>query len=457
MSVQLLLGDCLNLLPSLAESSIDTIIADPPAGIQFMGKEWDADRGGRVQWIAWLTERMKEGFRVLKPGGMALIWAIPRTSHWTATALEDAGFEIRDKIYHLFGQGFPKSHDISKAIDKMAGVEREVLRERMYQLRNNGGYSGGLNTTKPRSESCEITVPATPAAQEWDGYGTALKPACEEWILAMKPLDGTFAHNALEWGVAGINIDGGRIPTYGETISAGTANSIRNGTFDEHEGYKRPWKERDPELYASRLDAAIDRANAKGRWPSHVILDEEAGAMLDEMSGERPVSGCAKNGKPAMGEYIGGYDGFAGRHQGRLHNDSGGASRFFYCAKASRRERNAGLDGMEARRLPCKQGNLDGSLNKRTNGQPTYHQNHHPTVKPLSLMRYLCRLTKPPSGGVVLDMFMGSGTTGCAAVLEGRSFIGMEISDEYFAIAEKRIAHAQEKAALPLFDGEIDL
>lgn len=313
-------GDSREILAKLRPDTIDSLVCDPPAGISFMGKEWDHDHGGRDGWIAAFASIFCLCLRAMKPGAHGVVWALPRTSHWTATALEDAGFEIRDVGIHLFGQGFPKSLDVCKA-------------------------SG-----EPR----------------FAGWGTALKPAAEHWIVVRKPLVGTVAANSIEFGTGGINIDGCRI------------------------------------------------AGAPPRWPAHVTLDEEATAALDAQSGTL-TSGVLKAGtrrRETAAECYSGGGAFAPGAVAALSDfggDSGGASRFFYCAKASKRERGEG--------------------------------NRHPTVKPLALMRWLCRLVTPP-GGVVLDPFMGSGSTGVAALQEGFRFIGIEREEEYFQIANERIDHA---------------
>lgn len=406
IDITLYQGDCLQVMKTLESCSIDTIITDPPGGISFMGKEWDSDKGGRENWIAWMVEVMKEGLRVLKPGGMALVWAIPRTSHWTATAIELAGFEIRDKIYHLFGQGFPKSLDISKAIDKQAGVEREVANRVVYRKNASNHTKHSINIGNNGNGQCQrewdVTIPNTQQAKLFDGYGTALKPAVEEWVLAMKPIESTFAENALKYGVSGLNIDGCRIETSQDDYNhpgghSGGLEPGNGGTMGK--GWNHRVTQQPP--------------HSLGRFPSHVILDEEAGELLDEMSGER------KSGQVREGYFRHSVNGFLSGNESNMigYSDHGGASRFFYCAKASKSERG--------------------------------EDNNHPTVKPLSLMRYLCKLTKTPTGGIVLDMFMGSGTTGIAAIQEERSFIGIEKDPEYFAIAQARIKHEQEK--LPLF------
>ena len=219
--------NCLEALKEIPDNSIDTIITDPPAGISFMGKDWDSNKGGRDKWIGWLTEVMVECYRVAKPGATALVWALPRTSHWTATAIENAGWFIKDIIMHIFGSGFPKSLDIGKQIDKMQGNEREKIGIKYTgkdfadeELRKQGSM---MQTRKTEARKDIIE---TKGNSKWEGYGTSLKPAAEHWILAMKPNEGNYAENALKYGVAGLNIDGGRIGS--ETIDT---HNAPKGTF----------------------------------------------------------------------------------------------------------------------------------------------------------------------------------------------------------------------------------
>jgi len=398
LTVQLYCGDCLDVLPTLAENSVDTIVTDPPYGLGFMGKDWDRGVPGVPFWV--------EMLRVVKPGAMLLAFGGTRTFHRLTCAIEDAGWEIRDCVMWLYGSGFPKSHDISKAIDKEAGAEREVTGvddsrghydacerkdgQRFTGTTYNHGKPGGQKKN-------DITSPATPDAALWDGWGTALKPAWEPIILAMKPCDETFTQNALTWGVAGLWIDGGRIAT--------RLRHNGNGT-----------------------------SSPAGRWPANLILDEESAAMLDEQSGE--LKSGDLTGQPRTENKIFNSAGATLGHPQYWKGDTGGASRFFYCAKASRAERDKGLE----RTQKCIGNECYGD--GLGNGPDRISQaNHHSTVKPLALMRYLIRLTKTPTGGIVLDPFMGSGSTGVAAVLEGRSFIG--IDTDPIDVAEARIADAQ--------------
>ncbi|MDQ3167366.1 MAG: site-specific DNA-methyltransferase [Chloroflexota bacterium] len=408
MTTTILTGDCRDHMRQMEPESIDAIVTDPPAGINFMQKEWDHHKGGREQWIAWMAGVMRECHRVLKPGGHALVWALPRTSHWTATAVEDAGFEIRDVVMHLFGSGFPKSASVSKMIDKAAGADARFA----------------------------------PAAQQWEGWGTALKPAAEHWILARKPLGGghTVAANVLEYGTGGLNIDGCRIGTTKDVPAS------PNGTTGVHG------------IYGGGFQAMQERSGMDpnvGRWPPNVALSccgndphdpDCAAAMLDAQSGtltSGKPNGMRNKVSPTFPHPTGTGVPLTG------YGDTGGASRFFYCAKASRAERNAGLEGMEERAAGVHDDdsyvwpkNGDGSpRNKKV--QP--RANFHPCVKPLSLMSWLVRMVTPP-GGVVLDPFMGSGSTGVAAIHEGFNFIGIDLDPDYCEIARKRIDHVQRQA-----------
>lgn len=400
--VELLNGDCLDILKWIENDSIDSLVTDPPAGISFMGKDWDSDKGGREHWIAWMTLVMSECLRVMKPGAHGLVWALPRTSHWTATALEEAGFEIRDVVTHLFGTGFPKSLDVSKAIDKAAGAEREVLGPNPSAIGRKSNKTGGNligGQTSDRELVDVITAPATEAAKTWQGWGTALKPASEHWILIRKPCsEKTVAANVLKWGTGALNIDECRVAVGEETLARPPLST------NKHEGYKRPWNE-DPEARA-RAEAskalAADKAQSLGRFPANLVLDEEAAQALDEQSGALK-SGSLKPYKQANRD---GYSGSMPEIREVTRDASeGGASRFFYVAKASKKDKGA--------------------------------DNTHPTVKSTELMSYLIRLVTPP-GGLVLDPFMGSGSTGVSARRRKFRFIGIEKNQSYFKIAKAR-------------------
>ena len=369
-----------------------------------MGKSWDEDKGGRDKWIAWLAGILGEANRCLKPGAHGLVWALPRTQHWTQMACEDAGFEIRDVISHVFGTGFPKSLNVSKAIDSAAGAEREVVGQQRRAAtgraqQGEGGYAFG--------EDFDTTVPATDAAKQWDGWGTALKPAHEAWILCRKPIDGTVAQNVLEHGTGGINVDGCRVGTSGGTAAE---------NFGETKGVMFGGGKGKPTNEIRTLDA--------GRWPPNLVLSHSADcaeqcvtdcpiAELGSQSGERPgMSSGGKHSKDYPGGMFGGID---SEHTAR--GDTGTAARFFpqfkYQAKPSKGEKNAGLD----------------------------EPNTHPTVKSVKLMAWLCRLVTPP-GGIILDPFTGSGSTGVAALAEGFQFVGIEGDFENAKIARNRLKHA---------------
>jgi len=359
-------GDLLDVLPQLPEASVDCTVTDPPYGLHFMEKGWDHDVPGPAYWQAIA--------RVCKPGALLLAFGGTRTHHRLACAIEDAGWEIRDCLMWLHGQGFPKSLDISKALDKAAGAVREVVGasrsidcvERGYtKVYSTKAENSGFGTSRTFGLGIPITAPATPEAAKWNGWGTALKPAWEPIVLAMKPLDGTFARNAETWGVAGMNIDACRI-----------------GTSEQ----------------------------SKGRWPTNLLLDEEAADMLNQQTGVLK-SGVMKAGqkrKASKGEN-GGYHGNMPDEATALdtYGDSGGASRFFYCAKANKSERGPGND--------------------------------HPTVKPLALMDYLLTLLSTPTGGVILDPFAGTGTTALAARQLGRRCICVELDKHNCDIAAARL------------------
>jgi len=465
MTHTLHLGDCRAVLATLGDNSIDSIVCDPPYELGFMGKAWDSTG------IAYDVTVWKQCLRVLKPGGHLVAFGGSRTYHRLAVAIEDAGFEIRDQIQWIYGQGFPKSLDVSKAMDKQNGDNQLSRRLRFTEwVRSTGLTSsqidkatgtnmGGhytaqasqpaimtrqhldavrhligtvpdwvetevdIRTTESEAWKARevvgigasgktaiwsdgnmgnyaITAPSTDLAKQWQGWGTALKPAHEPAVLARKPLCGTVADNVMAWGVGGLNIDGTRIATEDDFGRGGMREQVR--------GY-----------VGIKSDAMIPAqpASPLGRWPANVILDEDAAVALDAQSGhsvskqnlydDMRVRGYYERLKQAPGNH----------KPENSYSDSGGASRFFYTAKASKAEREAGLDTPSAPRA-----------------------NHHPTVKPIALMRYLVRLVTPKHGKV-LDPFMGSGSTGCAAVLEGMDFVGIDITPEYVAIAQKRIDH----------------
>ena len=374
----LLHGDCLERLRELPACSVDACVTDPPYGLSFMGKKWDYDVPGEDIW--------RECLRVLKPGGHLLAFAGTRTQHRMAVRIEDAGFEIRDMIAWVYGSGFPKSLDVSKAIDKAAGAEH--LREfkcknpadRPYTHAKGETSTGWQSPVRP-----DKTNSHTPEAQQWDGWGTALKPALEPITMARKPLEGTVAANVLAHGTGGINVDGCRVACDDgrpliESRSDASLHAFGNG------------------LNGSRNAGTT----TQGRWPANLIHDgsDEVVALFPQTT-----SGAFNQSqRKAQNQKYGQFNGYSEPKQ--YAGDTGSAARFFYCAKASKADRNEG--------------------------------NTHPTVKPTDLMRYLCRLVTPP-GGIVLDPFMGSGSTGKAAMLDGFRFIGIEREAEYLEIAKQRM------------------
>jgi len=419
-------GNNLDILPTLPDNSVDSIVCDPPYELGFMGKSWDSSG------IAYSVELWRECLRVLKPGGHLLAFGGTRTWHRLAVAIEDAGFEIRDNIAWLYGSGFPKSHNISKAIDKAAGVEFEAKPASGVGFMNNtdDGYNTTLNQLTRTGES-------TDDAKKWDGWGTALKPAHEPIVVARKPLIGTVAENVLTHGVGGLNIDASRVAT-DEVItnhSRSEQASISKGKFGDsvaQETHQTP-------------------GQILGRWPANIILDEYTAELLDEQSGTL-TSGALKAGRPVADVNVNFKRGLD-VHDYESKANSGGASRFFYVAKASKRDRNEGLDELPEIQTTGGGGTnaeLDENGYLRTDSAggkygsiKAVKQNFHPTVKPTALMQYLIRLVTP-NNGVVLDPFAGSGSTGKAAILENKHFIGIEVTPEYLPIIEGRLTHAYE-------------
>lgn len=487
-------GDSLVVLKAMPDACVDAIVADPPYGLSrepdiaevlrhwlagddyvhtgsgFMGKTWDSFVPGPSIW--------RECFRVLKPGGHMLAFGGTRTYDMMTIAIRMAGFEVRDTVQWLYGSGFPKSLDVSKAIDK-AGVG-------------------------------QITAPSTEAAKRWNGWGTALKPAHEPIILARKPPIGTVAANVLAHGTGALNIDACRIATT-DNLNGGAY--AENGT-ERHDGdenwgrSKLPGDEREGAALGMLADGATtgrDFVQPSGRWPANLCLSHSPGcervgtktlaevtlrketvaaysctpdcpvAELDRQSGERPVSGAAKSGVPAVAPNNGMFASrFASGGNGVMHNDTGGASRFFntfqadeedlatgefvYCAKASRADREAGLREAGLREAVADSTYGDGfntATKVRTAEQSATGdvkreavRNHHPTVKPHGLMRHLCKLITPPNG-VVLDPFFGSGSTGRGALAEGFRVIGIEREAEYVEIARARCAKADSSSVGP--------
>jgi DNA modification methylase len=425
---KLLNGDCLDKLKELEDNSIDSIVTDPPYGLAFMGKKWDYDVPSQQIW--------EECIRVLKPGGHLLSFAGSRTYHRMAVRIEDAGFEIRDQIMWVYGSGFPKSHNIGKSVDKIEGNEREVVGEKkrgdvQTAKKNGSGYladPANRNNVKQFGYGTEII---TKGNSTWEGWGTALKPAHEPIVMARKPLsEKTVADNVLEWGTGGINIDESRIPYQNENDRSGWHKTGADGSkgFQGHETFK---------IRAISAEEIQERT-ADGRFPANIILDEEAGKILDKQSGNKTGQrGVVKGTEPSHNKknsIYGDYSMVDGKYAEPM-DVLGGASRFFYCPKASKKDRNEALEHLPISRPDTRTETGMGSFVDK-GVQP--QQNNHPTVKPTELMTYLVRLVTP-KGGIVLDPFMGSGSTGKACIREGFQFVGIEREKEYMEIAQQRI------------------
>ena len=448
MMIELLHGDCRDVLRTLADNSIDSIVTDPPYELGFMGKSWDASG------IAYDITVWQECLRVLKPGGHMLAFSGSRTYHRMACAIEDAGFQIRDQIMWVYGSGFPKSLNISKSIEGLlttGSANKTAFKHLAGEQVDRGdwGIAKQQFTHGQRDTNYDETAsatrlgklePTTDEAKEWNGWGTALKPAHEPIVLARKPLDGTVANNVLKHGVGGINIDGCRVAHQSEADRASTtpqgkvtSNKMAGSAPDVDD--------------AGRVD--VDRPDtALGRFPANFIHDgsDEVLELFPDSKG-MATQKSGSNIKVYGGNSL--YESsttFPDVRQG--FNDNGSAARFFYCAKASKKDRNEGLDEFAVGQAKGGGGGIGDYLDDVNSASGKYgsekapQRNHHPTVKPTDLMRYLCRLITPPNG-IILDPFTGSGSTGKAAVQEGFSFIGIEQSAEYVEIAKARIEAAR--------------
>jgi site-specific DNA-methyltransferase (adenine-specific) len=401
-------GDCLERLKLLPDNSIDSIVTDPPYGISFMGKKWDYNIPTIEIW--------KECLRVLKPGGHLLSFGGTRTFHRICCSIEDAGFEIRDTIMWVYGSGFPKSHNVALAVDKLNGYpDRGRAIPAASTHFPSGRYAEGEE--KLTSNPVEEYEAKSEASIPWEGWGTQLKPAYEPIIVARKPLEGTVAQNVLKYGTGGINIDSCRVT--GEEVRTHSKSSEAAKGKGIYGGYKG-------------VDTHQTDGQKLGRFPANIIHDGSP-EVLEHFPGNAGGGHWAKTKVSGYGKFGGGKSTYNGPGE---KDGFGSAARFFYCAKASRNERDFGLEGKKnsIRGRDAGQDRLDVPHKTRT----TPIGNPHPTVKPLELICYLARLVTPPNG-IVLDPFVGSGTTAIAALLEGFRYIGIEREREYAAIARKRI------------------
>ena len=405
-----------------------------------MGKKWDYDVPSKEIW--------EECLRVLKPGGHLLSFAGSRTYHRMAVRIEDAGFEIRDQIMWIYGSGFPKSHNIGKAVDKIEGNERKVVGyvpqfpdgTRGATYRGQAKNSNNVNFFVSKDTSTNGLKPVYAKNNDWEGWGTALKPAHEPIVMARKPFKGNVAQNVLEWGTGAINIDESRIPMSSMDYKIIDAKSSKNPTSN--------YKESATKKYGDYQKDMAMPPNDLGRFPANVIFDEQAGKILDKQSGVSKSSGGRSENKDGIGQ-----NGIFGQFKGEVRDenpglgDIGGASRFFYCPKASKKDRNEGLDSfLDQERINYGGFHSDKGLiqNNRNPENRKPNKNNHPTIKPTDLMLYLIRLVTPKEG-TTLDPFMGSGSTGKAAIRGGFKFFGIERESEYFDIAQARLDYEVEK------------
>lgn len=432
-NITLLNGDCLVKLQELDDNSVDSIVTDPPYGIDFMGKKWDYDVPSVEIW--------EQCLRVLKPGGYLLAFAGTRTQHRMAVRIEDAGFEIRDMIAWVYGSGFPKSHNISKALDKMAGAEREFIPVGNAVKRMIPGADQnkkGWIKDDGREYQPGVEVAVTDDAKKWDGWGTALKPALEPITVARKPLEEkTVAANVLKYGTGGINIDESRIALDGPRKKIISKSEKSDNAFGDG-------------LNGSKNLGFID---TQGRFPANLIHD--GSEEVTELFPNAKAGGANKARKRndenenAYGKYerVVDFDSYA---------DNGSAARFFYVPKTSKKDRNDGLDKFNTKATASSEfrPNHAEKAEQGEDGNPygrwTPEKNNHPTVKPTDLMRYLVTMVTP-KGGTTLDPFMGSGSTGRGAKLGGFNFIGVELDPDYFEIAKARIDAIIEESTLEEF------
>jgi len=416
-------ADCRDVLPILTD--LDACVTDPPYGLSFMGKAWDYDVPDADIW--------SEVLCALKPGAHLLSFFGSRTYHRGAIPIEDAGFEIRDQLMWLYGSGFPKSHNIGKAVDKLQGNEREVVGTEKIDV---GMQSGSMHAgRKTKIETRNVTK----GASEYEGWGTALKPAHEPIVMARKPFTGSVANNVLEYGTGGINIDECRVGD--ETIINRPAGNKGGGN-----SYN---------LSVKGMPQDASHTTSNGRFPANLMHD--GSEVVGEIFPKNKKSGVMGDNKKYKGF---GKHGIYGQAKDdishKFYGDEGSASRYFYCAKTSKKDRDEGLDALAINQATGGGGGIGDYLDDVNSASGKYGsekapaKNTHPTVKPTELMRYLCRLVTP-KGGVIVDPFMGSGSTGKAAVAEGFGFVGIEMSQEYFDIACARIEQAHKIKAQELF------
>jgi len=413
----------LETMSRMPDNFVDSIVTDPPYELGFMGKHWDNSG------IAYNVEMWKECLRVLKPGGYLLAFGGTRTSHRMVCAIEDAGFEIRDSILWLYGSGFPKSMNIGKEIDKLQGNERKHV----ATIKKMPSATGNLNAYGYRkSYEGKTTMDITQGNSEFEGWGTALKPAHEPICVARKPIsEKTVAQNVLKYGTGGINIDGCRIEWDNKGLEGDKKRRLIPRTDITGAQFHASCGGNNAGKYIGDINSPT------GRFPANVILDEFAGSILDEQAPSAGAFAPVKKGHTGKSKGIYGDYATRGDDGDTFYDDKGGASRFFYIAKADRDERNNGLHQFKEKPLNWSSGDQNpGSF--QAEGTNRNSQNNHPTVKPIKLIQYLQRLVTP-KGGITYDPFGGSGTSAISAQNEGFQWILSEISPEYCDIANKRI------------------
>jgi len=429
--------DCIKHLKTIEDNYFDSVVTDPPYELGFMGKGWDSTG------IAFTTELWKEVYRTLKPGGYLLSFSASRNYHRMAVAIEDSGFEIRDQIMWLYGSGFPKSHNIGKAVDaieKTGKSNPKALRE--ARMGDDYEPTGQKDYVKGRMFSSDIENDdhEHEVNNEWEGWGTALKPAHEPICMARKPIsEKSIVDNVLKHGTGGINIDGCRVGTEERTYDLKGGENLnklsREGTGDSEDAKS---------LGAYGVGAKqknIGKTTVQGRFPANLIHD----GSEEVLEGFPYSKSCSTPSNAKSGSIFRGWGTITQKDEMVGYEGDGSAARFFYCPKVSKNERNRGLDDFEEKKTSSMSGRRDphdmgkSKIDNDVTGRfVTKRKNVHPTVKPVELMKYLCRLVTP-KGGTVLDPFMGSGSTGMAAKDEGFEFIGIEKEKEYFEIAEQRI------------------
>ena len=422
-------GDVVEQLKLLDDDSVDAIITDPPYNLNFMGKKWD-NIGAPLEFQEWCSSWATECLRVLRKGGYLLSFGGTRTFHRTASGIEDAGFVIKDCLSWNYGSGFPKSHNVSKAIDKKLGAEREVIGQ---NINHRSLKETNCMVGEPHSGDGSITAPATLEAQQWDGYGTALKPAWEPIILAQKPFKGTIVNNVLTHGLGGMNIDATRIKgggTYENFKGSTYSNRNHSGLPKSHiAGSKNRTAEENNAVMKNAQMESIDRMNEKGRWPANAIFDEEAGVILNEQSGDCKTGSI----KPYTSQ--GSNSAFIPDKMHRNFSQpasSGGAARFFYCPKTPKKEKTC----------------------------LGFVENKHPTVKPIKLMEWLIKLVCPTADAmgrqpVIIDCFVGSGSTAIAANRVGVDCIGIDSDSDSLTTALSRLMNdwRLEEGSRPVLKG----